>query len=156
MKKQLISEEFLRMQKLAGVITEGQYKTTLLILEDESIDEGLRDWIIKGLIAATTLAGIGKVYQMDQKAKENKSKQTEYYNNVLSKESNKMSDDDLFELGSKISDKTGDLKGNSSADADTYKKIVIDYAEDYIKAHPDQFAVGADGGIYQLSSSSQS
>jgi hypothetical protein len=154
MSKQLLSEEFLRMQKLAGLITENQYNYAVIILEDENIDEGLKDWIIKGLIAVTTLGGIGKVYQMDQKAKEDTAKQTEYYNNVLSKEANKMSDDDLFKLGSDISDKTGDMKGDSNTDANTYKKMIIDYAQDYIKTHPDQFAVGIDGGIYQLSSTS--
>jgi len=138
------------MQKLAGLITESQYSKAIVILEDETIDEGLKDWIIKGLIALTTLGGIGKVYQMDQKAKEDTAKQTEYYNNVLSKEASKMSDDDLFDLGSKIADKTGDMKGDSSTDADTYKKMIIDYAQDYIKAHPDKFAVGVDGGIYQI------
>lgn len=146
------NSEFIRMQKLAGIITENQFNKAIIILEDETIDEGLKDWIIKGLIALTTLGGIGKVYQMDQKAKDDKAKQVEYYNNVLSKEANKMNEDDLFDLGSKIADKTGDLKGDSNMDADTYKKVIIDYAQDYIKAHPDQFAVGADGGIYQLAS----
>lgn len=145
-----MNKEFLHMQKLAGLITESQYSKAVIILEDETIDEGLKDWIIKGLIALTTLAGVGKVYQMDQKAKEDKKAQVEYYTNVLDKEANKMSDDDLFNLGSDIASKTGDMKGNVSADPDTYKKMMIDYAQDYIKAHPNKFAVGVNGGIYQL------
>jgi hypothetical protein len=145
-----MNKEFLHMQKLAGLITESQYSNAVIILENENIDEGIKDWIIKGLIALTTLGGIGKVYQMDQQAKEDKSKQTEYYNNVLGKEVNKMNEDDLFDLGSKIADKTGGLKGNANMDSNTYKKVVIDYAQDYIKAHPNQFAIGVDGGIYQI------
>jgi len=145
-----MNKEFLHMQKLAGLITESQYSNAIVVLENENIDEGIKDWIIKGLIALTTLGGIGKVYQMDQQAKEDKNKQTEYYNNVLGKEANKMSEDDLFDLGSKIADKTGDLKGNTNMDSNTYKKVIIDYAQDYIKAHPNQFAVGVDGGIYQI------
>ena len=39
MKKQIISEEFLRMQKLAGLITEGQYKAKLNENEDEDFDD---------------------------------------------------------------------------------------------------------------------
>jgi hypothetical protein len=145
-----MNKEFLHMQKLAGLITESQYSNAVIVLENENIDEGIKDWIIKGLIALTTLGGIGKVYQMDQQAKEDKNKQTEYYNNVLGKEVNKMNEDDLFDLGSKIADKTGGLKGNASMDSNTYKKVVIDYAQDYIKAHPNQFAIGVDGGIYQI------
>jgi len=145
-----MNKEFLHMQKLAGLITESQYSNAVIVLENENIDEGIKDWIIKGLIALTTLGGIGKVYQMDQQAKEDKSKQTEYYNNVLGKEVNKMNEDDLFDLGSKIADKTGGLKGNANMDSNTYKKVVIDYAQDYIKAHPNQFAIGVDGGIYQI------
>jgi hypothetical protein len=28
--------------------------------------------------------------------------------------------------------------------------MMIDYAHDYVKAHPNEFAVGVDGGIYAL------
>lgn len=145
-----MNKEFLHMQKLAGLITESQYSQTITILEDETIDEGLKDWIIKGLIVLTSLGGIGKVYQMDQAQQQDKKAQIEYYQNVLSKEVNKMSDDDLFNLGSDIASKTGDMKGDPSADTDTYKKMMIDYAQDYTKAHPDKFAVGVNGGIYQI------
>jgi hypothetical protein len=31
-----------------------------------------------------------------------------------------------------------------------FEKIAIDYAQDYIKAHPNEFAIGINGGIYQL------
>jgi hypothetical protein len=147
-----MNKEFLHMQKLAGLITEGQYTKSIIILEDETIDEGLKDWIIKGLIVLTTLGGIGKVYQMDQKAKEDRKAQIEYYDNVLSKEVSKMSDNDLFNLGAEINSKTKALQYSSNQDIsqEDLKSAIIDYANKYIKAHPNKFAVGVDGGIYQI------
>lgn len=142
--------EFKKMQKIAGVITEGEYRMIIEALHDETLDEGWKSWILGGLMALTTLAGIGKVYKMDKQAEADKAKQTEYYNNVLSKEVTKMSEDDLFKLGTDIADKTGELKHSSDISPEMFKKIAIDYAHDYIKAHPNEFAVGVDGGIYAL------
>jgi hypothetical protein len=91
---------------------------------------------------------------MDQKSKEDKKSQIEYYNNVLSKEMNKMSENDLYDLGADIAEKTGALKSSHdwSKDPDgTFERVVTQYAQDYIKAHPNQFAVGVDGGIYAIS-----
>ena len=42
MKKQILSEEFLRMQKLAGIITEGQYKEKLLLNEAVEVPTWLK------------------------------------------------------------------------------------------------------------------
>jgi hypothetical protein len=142
--------EIKKMQKIAGIITEGEYRMIIEALHDETLEEGWKSWILGGLMALTTIAGVGKVYKMDKQAEADKAKQTEYYNNVLNKEVTKMSEDDLFKLGSDISDKTGEMKGNPNADATAYKKMMIDYAHDYVKAHPNEFAVGVDGGIYAL------
>ena len=92
---------------------------------------------------------------MDQKAKDDTAKKIEYYNNVLGKEVNKMSEDDLFKLGADINNKTHDLQYSSEMAeepnfSEKYQKVIIAYAKDYIKAHPDKFAVGANGGIYQI------
>ena len=136
-----MNKEFLHMQKLAGLITESQYNKTIIILEDETIDESIKNWIVKGLIVLSMLGGVGKVYQMDQAQQQDKNAQTEYYNNVLSKEVNKMSDDDLFNLGADIAEKTGDLKSGHDWSKDpegTFKKVVIGYAQDYIKARPNK------------------
>jgi ElaB/YqjD/DUF883 family membrane-anchored ribosome-binding protein len=150
-----MNKEFLHMQKLAGLITESQYSKAIVILEDETIDEGIKDWIIKGLIVLTTLGGIGKVYQMDQAQKQDRKAQTEYYNNILSKEVTKMSEDDLFKLGADINSKTHALQYSSQMAKEpnfqeNFEKAMIDYAQDYVKANPAKFAVGADGGIYQI------
>ena len=147
--------ELKKMQKIAGVITEGEYRMIIEALHDETLEESWKSWILGGLMALTTLAGIGKVYKMDKQAEADKAKQTEYYNNVLSKEVTKMSEDDLFSLGAKINDKTHALMYSSEMAKepnfqDNYKKAMIDYAHDYIKAHPNEFAVGVDGGIYAL------
>lgn len=152
MKKETSSnKELLRMQKLAGLITESHYNNAMVILEDENIDEGLKDWLIKGMLILTTLAGVGKAYQMNQQSKEDQKAKTEYYNNVLGKEVNKMSDDDLFNLGAEINSKTKALQysSNQNISQEDFKSAIVDYAHKYIKAHPDKFAVGLDGGVYQ-------
>jgi hypothetical protein len=142
--------EIKKMQKIAGVITEGEYRMFVEAIHDETLDEGWKNWLLGGLLTLSTLGGIGKVYQMDQQAKADKTKQTEYYNNILSKEVTKMSKDDLFKLGTDIADKTGGLKHSSDISSEMFEKIAIDYAQDYIKAHPNEFAIGINGGIYQL------
>ena len=147
--------ELKKMQKIAGVITEGEYRMIIEALHDETLDESLKSWLLGGLLTLTTLAGIGKVYQMDQQAKADRAKQTEYYNNVLSKEVTKMSEDDLFKLGADINSKTHALQYSSQMAKEpnfqeNFEKAMIDYAQDYIKAHPNEFAVGIDGGIYAL------
>ena len=78
--------ELKKIQKIAGVITEGEYRMIIEALHDETLDESLKNWLVGGLLTLTTLAGVGKVYQMDQQAKADRAKQTEYYNNVLSKD----------------------------------------------------------------------
>jgi hypothetical protein len=146
--------ELKKIQKIAGVITEGEYRMIIEAIHDDTLDEGLKSWLLGGLITLSTLGGIGKVYQMDQQAKADKAKRIEYYDNVLSKEVNKMSEDDLFDLGSDINSKTRALQYSSEMAAapnfnETYTSAIVDYARDYIKAHPDQFAIGINGGIYQ-------
>ena len=147
--------EIKKMQKTAGVITEGEYRMILEALHNETLEEGWKNWLIGGLITLSTLGGVGKVYQMDQQAKADRAKQTEYYNNVLSKEVTKMSEDDLFKLGADINNKTNALMYSSEMAKEpnfqeNFEKAMIGYARDYIKAHPNEFAVGVDGGIYAL------
>lgn len=146
--KQPLNEQFIRMQKLAGVITESEYREMRLILEDENIDEGLKNWLLSGLIALTTLAGVGKVYQMDQKDKADRAAQTEYFKKVLTPEVTKMEKNDLSFIGAQINDKTKDLAldGKDSPEELTY--MFSNYAKKYMQEHPNEFAVGLDGGIY--------
>ena len=143
-----MNQETLRMQMLAGIITESEYKDFLLILEDENIDEGLRNWLATGLIALATLGGIGKVYQMDQQAKADQKSKVEYYDNVLSKEVTKMNVDDLAILGATINHKTRDLSPGFNKSGDELDAIFKGYAEKYMRSHPDEFAVGVNGGVY--------
>jgi hypothetical protein len=147
-----MNKETLRMQMLAGIITETQYKDFVLILEDETIEEGLRNWIIKGLIALTTLGGIGKVYQMDQQAKADQKNKIEYYNNVLGKEVTKMDKDNLASIGADINSKTKDLSLSGKDTSEELNVIFSNYAQKYMKSHPDEFAVGANGGVYWIKS----
>jgi len=51
--KQPLNEEFIRMQKIAGLITEST---------DENLEEGWKTWALGGLMSLATLAGIGKAY----------------------------------------------------------------------------------------------
>jgi hypothetical protein len=46
MKKQILTEEFIRMQKLAGIITESQYED--LTLESEDMDDTYDNLVIIG------------------------------------------------------------------------------------------------------------
>jgi hypothetical protein len=46
MKKQILNEEFIRMQKLAGIITESQYED--LTYEPEDMDDTYDDLVIIG------------------------------------------------------------------------------------------------------------
>ena len=146
--KQPLNEQFRRMQKLAGVITESEYREIRLILEDENIDEGLKNWLLSGLIALTTLAGVGKVYQMDQKDKADNAVQIEYYQKVLTPEIEKMEGTDLVDIGMKINDKTKDLALSRTYSSEEIDGIFTNYAQKYMKNHPNEFAVGLNGGIH--------
>jgi hypothetical protein len=146
--KQPLNEQFIRMQKLAGIITENQYKEMLLILEDENIDEGLKTWLISGLIALSTLAGVGKVYQMDQSEKADRASQIEYYQNVLTPEIKKIDSKDLASIGIEINNKTHDLAQNFTNTPEENNQMYTNYAEKYIQNHPNEFAVGLNGGVY--------
>lgn len=146
--KQPLNEQFIRMQKLAGVITESKYREMRLILEDENIDEGLKNWLLSGLIALTTLAGVGKVYQMDQKDKADRAAQTEYFKKVLTPEMTKMEKNDLSFIGAQINDKTKDLALDGKDSPEELTHMFSNYAKKYMQEHPNEFAVGLDGGIY--------
>jgi hypothetical protein len=142
--------EIKRMQKLAGVITESEYRMIIEALNDETLDESLRSWLLGGLLTLTSLAGIGKVYQMDQQAKVDKSKQIEYYDNILDKELAKLDDQDFGEMGYDINKKTRDRATAPSSKLTPQEVFdsMASYAKDYIKAHPDEFSVGENGGIF--------
>jgi hypothetical protein len=142
--------ELKKIQKIAGVITEGEYRMIIEALHDETLDESLKSWLLGGLLTLTTLAGIGKVYQMDQQAKADKAKQTEYYDNVLSKELAKLDDQDFGEMGYDIDKKTNafSVSPNSKLTPQEIFDTMASYAKDYIKAHPDEFSVGENGGIF--------
>lgn len=143
-----MNKETLRMQMLAGIITESQYKEYTLILEDENIDEGIKSWLIGGLIALTTIAGVGKGYQMNQKYQADEAAQTEYYNDVLSKELSKVKDENLSRLGLDINEKTRDISMAREFSPEESNKVFSDYAKKYMQQNPNEFSVGANGGIY--------
>jgi hypothetical protein len=140
---QLINEAK-RMQYLAGIINESQLN------EEDIMEEGLKDWILAGLITLSTLGGV-KVYQMDKEAETDRKAQTEYYDNILSKALGKMSDEQKTELGDKINDKTRDmlLTLDTKITPIQFAKFLGDYAEDYVKAHPNEFSVSAKDGTIQ-------
>lgn len=138
---QLINEAK-RMQYLAGLINESQ-------LNEENIEEGFKEWVLAGLITLGTIGGGIKVYQMDKEAEADRKAQTEYYDNILSKSLDKMSDVEKVELGSKISDKTKELAiaPTSKITPQEFSRILQRYAEDYIKSHPNEFSVDAQNGL---------
>ena len=142
--------EIKKMQKTAGVITEGEYRMIIEALYDETLDESLRSWILGGLLTLSTIAGVGKVYQMDQQAKTDRAKQIEYYDNILDKELAKLDDQDFGSMGYDINKKTGDraLSPDSKLTPQEVFDAMASYAKDYIKSNPDEFSVGENGGIF--------
>ena len=144
----VLTKEILLFQKRAGIITEDKHREILLILEDESIDEGLKNWLLSGLIALTTLAGVGKVYQMDQNDKADNTAKTEYYKKVLTPEVTKMEKNDLSSIGVQINDKTKDLSLSGKDSPEELTQMFSNYAEKYMQDHPNEFAVGLNGGIH--------
>ena len=143
-----LTKEILLLQKRAGIITENEYREIHLILEDENIDEGLKNWLLSGLIALTTLAGVGKVYQMDQKDKADRAAQTEYFKKVLTPEMTKIEKNDLSSIGAQINNKTKDLALSGKDSPEELTQMFSNYAKKYMQEHPNEFAVGLDGGIY--------
>jgi hypothetical protein len=139
MSKQFITEAK-RMQKLAGIIAENQ---------EETIDEGFKDWLIGlGLTAATILGGV-KVYQLDQKQQADRKAQAAFYEKNISPVLDKMSDEKKLDLGSAINDKTKKLAfGSSDMTGEEAAGVLSRYAEDYIKSHPNEFSIGEDSLIY--------
>lgn len=125
----------------------------LLKEEYENIDEGMKDWLIGGLITLATLGGVGKVYQMDQNAKADRASRIEYYDNILSPQLQKFSQDDLTSLGYKINSKTKDYAFTSQTIPKTpeevakYDKVFAKYAEKYMKSNPQEFSVDMEGMI---------
>jgi len=142
MKQQI--NEIRRMQQLAGILTESQ-------LDKENLDEGFKEWILAGLITLSTIAGGIKVYQMDKEAEADKAAQTEYYENILGKSLNKMDDTQKSDLGNMINTKTKKLAlaPNSDITSIQFSKTLANYADDYIKNHPNEFSVDAkDGSLH--------
>jgi hypothetical protein len=140
MKQQL--NEIKRMQLLAGIITESQLN------QEEMIDEGFKEWLLAGLITLGTIGGGMKVYQMDKEAETDRKAQIEYYENILSKSLEKMTDEEKSDLGSEINQKTKKLAISPSSDmsAEEFSSVLSRYADDYIKSHANEFSVSAQDG----------
>jgi hypothetical protein len=139
MAKQLIKEAA-RMQKLAGIINEN---------EQNILDEGLKDWLVGLGLTAATIAGGIKVYQMDQAQEKDKKAQKEYFDNVLSKVFNKMTDEQKSDLGFNINEKTNKLSiaPTSKITPIEYSKILARYAEEYVETHANEFSVDPQSGL---------
>lgn len=141
MKTQL--NEIKRMQQLAGILNESQLN------EEDIMQEGLKDWVLAGLITLGTIAGGTKVYQMDKEYEADKKAQAEYYDNILSKAFDKMTDEQKSDLGRTINDKTKDLVygQDNFPSQEMWYKLEKSYAKDYVKAHPNEFSISAKDGL---------
>lgn len=140
MAKQFITEAA-RMQKLAGIINE---------TEENTIDEGFKDWLIGLGLTAATIAGGAKVYQMDKAQEKDRNARIAYYNKNLSPVFNNMGDDQKSTLGSAINDIKKELAiaPTSTITPEEFSKVLSNYAETYIKNHPNEFSIGEDSLIY--------
>lgn len=139
---QLINEAK-RMQYLAGIINESQLN------EEDIMEEGLRDWILAGLITLGTMVGGGKAYQMNKEFEADRKAQTEYYDNILSKAFEKMTDEQKSDLGREINSKTKELiHGEKNfPSSEMWDKMEKSYAEDYVKSNPNEFSISAKDGL---------
>jgi hypothetical protein len=142
---QLLNEQFIRMQKLAGVITESQYTVLAQELTEQQLEEGWKDWLIGGLITLTTLAGGAKVYQLSKDKQADAKAKTEYYQNILAKTVNDYDKSNLASLGMDINQKTKELSIQQGNTAEQNQVIFSRYAEQYMKKHPEQFSISQDG-----------
>lgn len=140
----MLINEAKRMQYLAGILNESQLNE-----EEDIMEEGLKDWILAGLITLGTIAGGTKVYQMDKEYEADKKAQAEYYDNILSKAFDKMTDEQKADLGMTISSKTKALMHGSKdfPTQDEWNIIHKSYANDYVKAHPNEFSISAKDGL---------
>jgi ribosomal protein S13 len=93
-------------------------------INEEEIEEGWKQWVAGGLLAATTLAGIGKAYapKIDQL---DSGDEIELAQNAYADAFKKMSDEDVDSIYTQVykSDIKGDLKQNKfSFTSDTDKE----------------------------------
>ena len=118
--------------------------------ENEILDEGLKQWIAGGLIALTTLGGVGKIYQLNQEKAANQQIEMKYYNDVLSDTVSKMSKEDLSSIGTDINEKTRDIAMAREFSGEELTSIFSNYASKYIQGHAKEFGINANGGIQWL------
>jgi hypothetical protein len=85
---------------------------------------------------------------MDQKDKADNTAKTEYYKKVLTPEVTKMEKNDLSSIGVQINDKTKDLSLSGKDSPEELTQMFSNYAEKYMQGHPNEFAVGLNGGIH--------
>lgn len=118
--------------------------------ENEILDEGLKQWIAGGLIALTTLGGVGKIYQLNQEKAANQQIEMKYYNDVLSDTVSKMSKEDLSKIGGDINEKTRDIALAREFSGEELTSVFSNYASKYIQGHAKEFGINANGGIQWL------
>lgn len=140
---QVLNEQFIRMQKLAGVITEGQYRE----LAEQQLEEGWKEWLLGGLITLSAAGGIGKVVQMNRDAVEDKQKTEMYYDKVLAKAVQASDSKDLVTLANQLIDakkleRPVFQQGNTAEQNNT---ILSRSAENYMRKNPQEFSVSLDG-----------
>ena len=135
-------------------VFEGMYEEDDIETLDEkdkiTIEEGaVANWLAAGLITIGSIAGIGKVIQLDNEAQEAK---TEYYQNVLSP---KIGDtEQMSELGHEIQDQTREM-GMSvemitslSQEEGGLTKFWAEFADTKLRKTPQDFSVDQSGTIH--------
>jgi hypothetical protein len=155
MKKQMLSEEFKRMQKIAGLINEST---------DENLEEGWKTWALGGLMSLATLAGIGKAYVPNIDSLSQKD-EIELAQNAYRDALKNMSKEDVDTLYSQV-DKSNikdDLKQNKFTISSTTSKETIDAAwpdmqrallETAISKNLSRFVIDSTGSVVFISNPS--
>lgn len=117
---------------------------------NEELSEGsLKNWITGGFLTLSTIAGIGKIYQIDKSNKEAISKAREIFSEPL----NKMSTDELSKLEDSIEGKIGGSiktwfsSTSSNVDSNLLKKFLQKDIGNVISKKPELLGIDKDGKI---------
>jgi hypothetical protein len=132
-------------------------KLTQEELNEENLEEGWKEWVAGGLLALTTLVGIGKAYapKMDQL---DSGDEIELAQNAYADAFKKMSDEDVDDVYTQVykSDIKDDLKQNKFAFTSDTDKETRDAAwpdmqraslENAVAKHLDRFVISPDGTV---------
>ena len=116
-------------------------------LQEGDLNEGWKNWAIGAITALSVLGGGAALTQQNREAELDRAQKIEYYENSLQTTLEKMSPIQLEDLGLEISSHTGKFALSGDETPEQLEYLFSNYAEDYVKAHPDEFTVNPKDGL---------